>query len=57
MSHNTGIFVTSVITSNPIFFLAVARCAAATDDILLRCVLCTSRGSTVRGLCITKCGT
>ena len=56
MSHNTGIFITSVTTSNPIFCLAVSKCWQPWMRVLLRCVVFTTRGCKVRGLCKTKCG-
>lgn len=55
MSHITGIFITSVTTSNKLYCLAVSRCWQPWMRVLLRCVVCTTRGSKVRGLCMTKC--
>ena len=56
MFHSTGIFITSLTTSNPIFCLAVSRCWQPWMRVLLRCVVCTTLGSKVRGLCIMEGG-
>jgi hypothetical protein len=56
MSHNTRIFISSVKTSNSIFCLAAARYWQPWMRVYLRCVMCTARGTKVRGLCMTKYG-